>query len=124
MMVYCAIIHSLFFLGYTLMLLNDPSVEMIIKFCSGLWFAMSYCLVSTLGKRFKNELMIMVCVMVVLDHLALAIATELLVQHVGESQTEFMASIVTDTATIHILFLSPSIYHTAFYFVTFSINIS
>ena len=124
MLVYCAIIHILFFLGYTLMLLNDLSEEMLIKFCSGLWFAMSYCLVSFFGKRFKSKLMIMVCVMVVLDHLTLAISTELLVEHEGASQAEFMASMITDAATIHILFLSPSIYHTVFYFFTFSINIS
>ena len=122
MLVYCAIVHIFFGVGYTVMLMNDFSWETFIKFCSGCWFAMSYCIVSNLAKRFKSKLMTIVVVLTVLDHLALAIATELLVMKVGESQTKEMSSVVTDSTAIHIFFLSPSIYHTVFYFAMSALN--
>ena len=68
--------------------------------------------------------MFMVCFLIVLDHLAAAIAAELLVGIAEELPTMFMATIVTIVATTHMMFLAPSLHHEVFYTVLFFINIS
>ena len=124
MLLYISIVHTFFFVGYSLALLRDLSMGAFIKFCYGFWVTTSYWVILTLGKRFKSKFMTMVCFLVVLDHLAIVITTELLMEIVGELPTLQMAMIVTIVTTGHFWFLSPSLRHTVFYMVIFFVNIS
>ena len=124
MLVYASVMYTLFGAGMTVMLVNYMSMGAFIKFVYSCYFILAYWLVCILGKRFQSKFMTMVCFLVVLDHLAGAITTELLVAHANEQPRDLMAVLVTITTTIHVLFLSPSLMASIFYISVYYVNIS